>query len=105
LSSDFCSPDPYRDAKHYPILDGTSKIQRLVNGRALAAETGEPPLHHGFPSDGPAIAGKVGRGAPGRISAGMAGMKAVRNMPEPVRRAVMRAVAPPEPPPRKRASS
>jgi len=95
----------FRDAKLYTIFEGTSEIQRLVIGRALAAETGEPPLHHGFPSDGPAFAGRVGRGAPVRISAGMAGMKAVRNMPEPVRRAVMRAVAPREPPPRKRAGS
>jgi acyl-CoA dehydrogenase len=36
----------YRDAKVYTIFEGTSEIQRLLIGRALAAQAGTGPLHH-----------------------------------------------------------
>jgi acyl-CoA dehydrogenase len=36
----------FRDAKVYTIFEGTSEIQRMLIGRALASRAGAPPLHH-----------------------------------------------------------
>ena len=36
----------YRDAKVFSIYEGTSEIQRLVIGRAIADQTGNRPVHH-----------------------------------------------------------
>ncbi len=36
----------YRDAKLYTIFEGTSEIQRLIIGRAIAEAAMEAPLHH-----------------------------------------------------------
>ena len=49
----------YRDAKLYTIFEGTSEIQRMVIGRALGEATGELPLHHSFPADGPPLSRAV----------------------------------------------
>ena len=91
----------YRDAKLYTIFEGTSEIQRLVIGRALAREVGELPLHHGFPSDGPPLSRQLGRGTSRRSRAGMAALKSTQRMPEPVLRAAMKVLGPPERAPRR----
>jgi acyl-CoA dehydrogenase len=39
----------YRDAKVFSIYEGTSEIQRLLIGRAIAEQTGRGPLHHQQP--------------------------------------------------------
>jgi acyl-CoA dehydrogenase len=36
----------YRDAKVFSIYEGTSEIQRLLIGRAIAEQKGQLPLHH-----------------------------------------------------------
>lgn len=37
-------------AKIYTIFEGTSEIQRVIIGRALAAQAGTGPLHHQIPA-------------------------------------------------------
>jgi len=39
----------YRDAKVFSIYEGTSEIQRLLIGRAIANQKGHGPLHHARP--------------------------------------------------------
>ena len=39
----------YRDAKVFSIYEGTSEIQRLLIGRAIAEQKGRGPLHHEQP--------------------------------------------------------
>ena len=46
----------YRDAKVFSIYEGTSEIQRLLIGRAIAEQNGHGPLHHA-PSDATANRG------------------------------------------------
>src|SRR5918992_1563180 len=84
----------YRDAKLYTIFEGTSEIQRMVIGRALGEASGELPLHHGFPSDGPPLSRQFGRGTPRRSKAGMAALKSTQRVPEPVLRAAMKVLGP-----------
>jgi acyl-CoA dehydrogenase len=91
----------YRDAKLYTIFEGTSEIQRMVIGRALGEAAGEPPVHHSFPADGPALSRALGRGTQRRSKAGMAALRQTRRMPEPVLRAAMRVLGPPERAPRR----
>ena len=91
----------YRDAKLYTIFEGTSEIQRMVIGRSLGEATGEPPLHHGFPADGPPLSRQLGRGTQRRSRAGMAALKSTQRMPEPVLRAAMKVLGPPERAPRR----
>ena len=43
----------YRDAKVFSIYEGTSEIQRLLIGRAIAEQTGRGPLHHAQPERAP----------------------------------------------------
>jgi acyl-CoA dehydrogenase len=91
----------YRDAKLYTIFEGTSEIQRMVIGRALGEAAGELPLHHSFPADGPPLSRQFGRGTPRRSKAGMAALKQTQRMPEPVLRAAMKVLGPPERAPRR----
>src|SRR5690349_1776745 len=91
----------YRDAKLYTIFEGTSEIQRMVLGRALGESVGELPVHHSFPADGPPLSRQFGRGTPYRSRAGMAALKQTQRMPEPVLRAAMKVLGPPERAPRK----
>jgi acyl-CoA dehydrogenase len=91
----------YRDAKLYTIFEGTSEIQRMVIGRALGETAGELPLHHAFPADGPPLSRQFGRGTPRRSKAGMAALKQTQRMPEPVLRAAMKVLGPPERAPRR----
>jgi acyl-CoA dehydrogenase len=91
----------YRDAKLYTIFEGTSEIQRMVIGRALGEAVGELPLHHSFPADGPPLSRQFGRGTPRRSKAGMAALKQTQRMPEPVLRAAMKVLGPPERAPRR----
>src|SRR5687768_17336403 len=65
----------YRDAKLYPIFEGTSEIQRLVIGRTLADAAPEGPLHHRLPGDRPGFSRTFGRGTRARSRAGMALLK------------------------------
>ncbi len=91
----------YRDAKLYTIFEGTSEIQRMVIGRALGEAAGELPLHHGFPSDGPPLNRQFGRGTAVRSRAGMAALKQTKRVPEPLLRAAMKVLGPPERAPRR----
>jgi len=91
----------YRDAKLYTIFEGTSEIQRMVIGRALGEANGDLPLHHSFPADGPPLSRAFGRGTSRRSKAGMAALKSTQRMPEPVLRAAMKVLGPPERAPRK----
>jgi len=91
----------YRDAKLYTIFEGTSEIQRMVIGRALGGSVGELPVHHSFPADGPPLSRQFGRGTPYRSKAGMAALKKTQRMPEPVLRAAMKVLGPPERAPRR----
>jgi acyl-CoA dehydrogenase len=91
----------YRDAKLYTIFEGTSEIQRMVIGRALGEAAGEPPVHHSFPPDGPALGRAIGRGTQVRSKAGMAALRSTQRMPEPVLRAAMKVLTPPERAPRR----
>ena len=73
----------------------------MVIGRALGEAAGEPPLHHGFPADGPPLSRQLGRGTQRRSRAGMAALKSTQRMPEPVLRAAMKVLGPPERAPRR----
>jgi acyl-CoA dehydrogenase len=91
----------YRDAKLYTIFEGTSEIQRVVIGRALAGATGDPPLHHATPTDGPPLSRALGRGTRARSQVGMAGLRMAEKTPRPVMRVVMNALKPPKRAPRR----
>ncbi len=91
----------YRDAKLYTIFEGTSEIQRMVIGRALGQAADEPPLHHGFPSDGSWVSRTIGRGTQRRSRAGMAALRSTQMLPEPFLKAAMRVLGPPERAPRR----
>ena len=86
----------YRDAKLYTIFEGTSEIQRLVIGRALADSSGELPLHHRGPVDGPPLSRSLGRGTPARSRAGMAGLRMAERTPRPLLRLAMNVLQPPK---------
>jgi acyl-CoA dehydrogenase len=73
----------------------------MVIGRALGESAGELPLHHSFPADGPPLSRQFGRGTPRRSRAGMAALKQTQRMPEPVLRAAMKVLGPPERAPRR----
>ena len=73
----------------------------MVIGRALGEATGELPLHHSFPADGPPLSRAFGRGTSRRSKAGMAALKSTQRMPEPVLRAAMKVLGPPERAPRR----
>ena len=90
----------YRDAKLYTIFEGTSEIQRMVIGRALADAAGEPPLHHRGPDATLALGRTLGRGTPARSRAGMAGLKMAERTPRPVLRLAMKVLQPPKRAPR-----
>jgi acyl-CoA dehydrogenase len=91
----------YRDAKLYTIFEGTSEIQRMVIGRALAEAAGEPPLHHREPDATLALGRTIGRGTPARSRAGMAGLKMANRAPRPVLKLAMTVLKPPQRAPRK----
>jgi acyl-CoA dehydrogenase len=90
----------YRDAKLYTIFEGTSEIQRLVIGRALAESSGELPLHHhgvgGKRFSGPPLSRSLGRGTPARSRAGMAGLRMAERTPRPLLRLAMSVLQPPK---------
>jgi acyl-CoA dehydrogenase len=90
----------YRDAKLYTIFEGTSEIQRLVIGRALAESAGEPPLHHrgvgGKSLLGAPLSRSLGRGTPARSRAGMAGLRMAERTPRPLLRLAMNVLQPPK---------
>ncbi|HEY7075898.1 MAG TPA: acyl-CoA dehydrogenase family protein [Solirubrobacteraceae bacterium] len=90
----------YRDAKLYTIFEGTSEIQRVVIGRALAEAAGEPPLHHREPNSTLALGRTLGRGTPARSRAGMAGLKMANRAPRPVLKLAMTVLKPPQRAPR-----
>jgi acyl-CoA dehydrogenase len=92
----------YRDAKLYTIFEGTSEIQRLVIGRALAGARGERPVHHRFPHEGPWLSATLGRGTPARARAGMAGLRLAQLTPRPLLKASMAVLRPPRRQPRQR---
>jgi acyl-CoA dehydrogenase len=85
-----------RDAKLFTIFEGTSEIQRLVIGRALADGVGDRPLHHRFPADGGWANKRYGRGTPARSKAGMAMLRSTDHLPKPVLRAAMTVLKPPK---------
>jgi acyl-CoA dehydrogenase len=91
----------YRDAKLYAIFEGTSEIQRVVIGRALAQSAGQPPLHHGLPTEGGLLSRQLGRGTPRRSQAGRVALRSAQRMPAPVLRAAMKVLSPPKPPERR----
>jgi acyl-CoA dehydrogenase len=91
----------YRDAKLYSIFEGTSEIQRLVIGRALADAAGEPPVHHRFPGDGSILSRRLGRGTRGRSRAGLIALRSTQRLPRPILRLAMRVLGPPERSPRR----
>ena len=86
----------YRDAKLYTIFEGTSEIQRMVIGRAMADAAGERPLHHRFPTSGPPLNKRIGRGTPTRGKAGLAMLRSADRVPKPVLRSAMRVLGPPK---------
>ncbi len=92
----------YRDAKLYTIFEGTSEIQRLVIGRALAGARGEPPLHHRSPREGSWLSAVLGRGTAARAQAGMAGLRLARRTPRSLLKAPMAILSPPRRQPRRR---
>jgi acyl-CoA dehydrogenase len=91
----------YRDAKLYAIFEGTSEIQRMVIGRALAEEAGAPPPHHDGPVDSAPLSRTLGRGTPARSRAGMAGLRMAERTPRPLLRLAMTALRPPKRAPRR----
>jgi acyl-CoA dehydrogenase len=95
----------YRDAKLYTIFEGTSEIQRVVIGRALAESAGEPPPHHRKPDSTLALSRTLGRGTTVRARAGMAGLKVANRAPRPVLKLAMTVLQPPKRAPRKPPSS
>jgi acyl-CoA dehydrogenase len=54
----------YRDAKVFSIYEGTSEIQRMIIGRAIAEQRGEGPLHLGAGSGG--VTNPLARGTKAR---------------------------------------
>lgn len=79
--SDFPVEKWFRDAKLYTIFEGTSEIQRLIIGRALAGAVGDGPLHHGFPQRRRAWSDGWGRGTAARSRATMPLLRAFRRSP------------------------
>jgi acyl-CoA dehydrogenase len=86
----------YRDAKLYTIFEGTSEIQRIVIGRALADPA--PPLHHRLPANGPALSRRFGRGSRARSRAAGRAMRAASRTPPALMRLPMKVLAPPHKP-------
>jgi acyl-CoA dehydrogenase len=72
----------YRDAKLYTIFEGTSEIQRMVIGRALATEAVKGPQHHQLPGDHGGLSRRFGHGSLARARAGEAFMKLAKNAPQ-----------------------
>jgi acyl-CoA dehydrogenase len=91
----------YRDAKLYTIFEGTSEIQRLVIGRALAANVGEDPLHHATPTEGSELGAAIGRGSSFRAQVGQHAIRAAQAVPPPLMKLAMVFVGPPKRAPRK----
>jgi acyl-CoA dehydrogenase len=85
----------YRDAKLYTIFEGTSEIQRLVIGRALAESGPDGPLHHRLPGDRPGLSRALGRGTRRRSRAGMALLRIAERTPQPLLRIPGKVASPP----------
>jgi acyl-CoA dehydrogenase len=86
----------YRDAKLYTIFEGTSEIQRLVIGRALAESAPDGPLHFRLPGRRDGVDRSFGRGSKRRTQAGMALLKIADRIPEPLMKTVGSVLSPPK---------
>ncbi len=84
----------YRDAKLYTIFEGTSEIQRVVIGRALAENCHLGPQHHQLPGDKAGLSRAVGRGSVARSKAGEAALRVAENTPESLLRLAGRIASP-----------
>jgi acyl-CoA dehydrogenase len=84
----------YRDAKLYTIFEGTSEIQRVVIGRALAENAHLGPQHHQLPGDTAGLSRAFGRGTAARSKAGEAVLRAAEHTPESVLRIAGRIADP-----------
>jgi acyl-CoA dehydrogenase len=85
----------YRDAKLYTIFEGTSEIQRLVVGRALAETSGEAPLHHRAPRGALKVSALLGRGSAPRSRAAGRLVRLARYTPDALLRLGGRIASPP----------
>jgi acyl-CoA dehydrogenase len=85
----------YRDAKLYTIFEGTSEIQQLVIGRALAETAGQAPLHHRPPDGRLKVSALLGRGSGPRSRAAGRLSRLAPHVPEALLRLGGRIASPP----------